>query len=201
MKKNILSGLVIAAGVVIVISFFLPWAKVSVSVLGISKELTGEAKTILKDTPLAGKVVGKLEKITGAIGAVGDIGVKTQVSGYSIPALVNKKASKVALSLAQIMFKDAKNLDIKVYIVYLLPILGIFCGFASILGQKNKLYVIIMLVVAGLVSLAGLYNLYTADLANIAVKITIMNGLWFTMYGFLFIFFAGIAWLLLDKKS
>ncbi|UCD55518.1 MAG: hypothetical protein JSV93_01595 [Candidatus Omnitrophota bacterium] len=201
MNKNILSGIVIAAGTVIVISFFLPWAKVSISAVGVSKELAKDAKIILKDTPLAGKLLGRLEKATDAIGALGDVDVKTQVTGYGIPVLVNRKISKVAFSLVQIMFKSAANVDIKSYLVYLLPLLGIFCGVAAILGQKNKLYIIIMLVVAGLVSIAGLYNLYTADLSNIAVKITIMNGLWFTMYGFLFIFLVGIAWLILDKKS
>jgi len=201
MNKNILSGLVIAAACVIVVSFFLPWARVSVSALGVSEKLVQDAESTLKDTPMAGKLVGKLDKITGALSSFGDISVKTQVSGYNIPVLVNNKTSKVAISIAQIMFKSAENLDLKSFLVYLLPLLGILCAVVSFLGREKKLYIIAMLAVAGLVSIIGLYNLYTTNIANIMVKVTIMKGLWLTMYGFLFIFFVGIAWLALDKKS
>jgi len=201
MNKNILSGLVIAAACVIVVSFFLPWARVSVSALGVSEKLIQNAESTLKDTPMAGKLVGKLDKITGALSSFGDISVKTQVSGYNIPVLVNNKTSKVAISIAQIMFKSAENLDLKSFLVYLLPLLGILCAVASFLGREKKLYVIAMLAAAGLVSIVGLYNLYTTNIANIMVKVMIMKGLWLTMYGFLFIFFVGIAWLATDKKS
>jgi len=201
MNKNILSGLVIAAACVIVVSFFLPWARVSVSALGVSEKLIQDAESTLKDAPLAGKVVGKLDKITGVLSSFGDISVKTQVSGYNIPVLVNNKTSKVAISIAQIMFKSAEKLDLKSLLVYLLPLLGILCAVASFLGREKKLYVIAMLAVAGLVSTVGLYNLYTTNIANIMVKVTIMKGLWLTMYGFLFIFFVGITWLATDKKS
>jgi len=201
MSRNILAGLVVAAACVIVVSFFLPWARVSVSALGVSEKLIQDAESTLKDAPLAGKVVGKLDKITGVLSSFGDISVKTQVSGYNIPVLVNNKTSKVAISIAQIMFKSAEKLDLKSLLVYLLPLLGILCAVASFLGREKKLYVIAMLAVAGLVSTVGLYNLYTTNIANIMVKVTIMKGLWLTMYGFLFIFFVGIAWLALDKKS
>ena len=201
MKKSVLSGFVIAVSVVIVISFFLPWAKVSVSVVGASRELTGTARTTLKDSPTARKWLDKLEKATDAVSSYGDVGVNTQVSGYDIPVLVNNKSSKVAISAAQIMFKSAENLDMKSYLVYLLPILGILCAVASVLGQKNKLYIIVMILVAGAVSLVGLYNLYTVNLGSLAAKVIIMNGLWFTMYGFLLISFAGIGWLVLERPT
>jgi len=201
MSRNILAGLVVAAACVIVVSFFLPWARVSVSALGVSEKLIQDAESTLKDAPLAGKVVGKLDKITGVLSSFGDISVKTQVSGYNIPVLVNNKTSKVAISIAQIMFKSAEKLDLKSLLVYLLPLLGILCAVASFLGREKKLYVIAMLAVAGLVSTVGLYNLYTTNIANIMVKVTIMKGLWLTMYGFLFIFFVGITWLATDKKS
>ena len=196
MKQNIFVGLVIAASTVIVISFFLPWAQANVSATGVSKSLTSS----LQGTPFAGKVVGKLNEATDAIGSMGDITLKTRVSGYSIPIMVNQKSSKIALSLAQIMFKNVDGLDVKSYAVYLLPILAVICGFLSILGLKNKLSIIVMILAGGVISIVGLYNLYTVDMQSVAVKITIMNGLWYTMYGFLAIFFIGIAWLVLDKK-
>lgn len=196
MKSKIAAGLVIAASALIVISFFLPWAQADVSATGVSKSLASS----LKGTPFAEKVAGKLNEATDAIGSMGDLTLKTRVSGYSIPVLVNQKSSKTAISLAEIMFKNVEGLDVKSYAVYLLPVLAVLCSFLSILGLKNKLFVIAMLLIAGVILIAGLYNLYTVDMQSITVKITIMNGLWFTMYGFLVIFFAGIAWLVPDKK-
>ena len=200
MKKKILSALIIVTAAVIVISFFMPWARVSISAMGVSKELTGKVDSTLKDTPFAGKVVNKLQEVTDTLSSIGDIKLKTRVSGYSIPVLVNEKSSKVAISLMQILFKNTKDLDIKSYLVYLLPICGIFCAIAGILGYKNKIYILAIIIVSGVISIIGLYNLYTAHLENVAVEITIMDGLWLTMYGFLFIFLVGITWIALDRK-
>ncbi len=192
--KKILAGLIVLASIVIVMSFFLPWARVSVSVVGVSKQLTSSSV-------LPGKVTGKLKKITGAISDFGDVDIKTTVSGYKIPGMVNNKTSKVAFSVMEIMSKSASGLEQKSYLVYLLPLLGIVCGILAIIGLKSKACIVIMLVIAGIVGIAGLYNLSTANLAHVAVKVDILSGLWNTMYAFLFIFLAGIVWLVLGKKA
>ncbi len=196
MKKLIFMTLVIVASALIVVAFFMPWAKVATSVTGISKEVT----STVEDTPLAGKVVGKISAITDAIAGLGDVEIKTTVRGSQVPALVNNQTSKVALSLAQVMFKSAEGIDKKSYLVYLLPLLGIACAALAVIGLKNKLFVGVMLVISGAVSIGGLYNLYTMDIGSQAVKISIEDGLWYTMYAFLFIFLVSVAWLILDRK-
>ena len=201
MVKKILASLVILASVVIVISFFQPWAKVSISAMGVSKQLTGIAEKKLKGAPIADKVLDKLKKATSAISSFGDIDIKTTVSGYSIPGLVNNKTSKVALSVVQIISKSTSGLEVKSYLVYLLPLFGIACGILAVMGLKKSIYVIIMLVISGIAGIGGLYNLSTAEPAHVAVNVDIMSGLWNTMYAFLFIFLAGIAWLVLGKKA
>ncbi|MBL7156983.1 MAG: hypothetical protein ISS92_02345 [Candidatus Omnitrophica bacterium] len=201
MKKTVFMGIVIVAALGIVAAFFMPWAEVATSVTGVSKELTGIAKDELEGTPIAGKVIGELKKVTDVIGDIGDIKLKTKVSGYNVPVLVNRRTSKIAISAAQIMFKSTEGLDWKSYLVYLLPILGITCALLAIAGSKQKIYIIVMLVIAGAVSIIGLYNLYTANLTSLIVKISIEKGLWYTMYAFLLIFIAGITWLILDKKT
>ena len=200
MVKKILASLIILASGVIVISFFLPWARVSVSTMGISKELSGIQKK-LQGTPLAGKVVEKLGVVTTGISEFGDISIKTTVPGYRIPGMVNSKTSKVALSAVQIMTRSASGLEAKSYLVYLLPLLGIACGILAVLGLEKRIYIIIILAIGGIVGIKGLHNLSTAKLANVAVKVDIMSGLWNTMYAFLFIFLVGIAWLVMDKKA
>lgn len=201
MAKGVLTVLIVTASVVIVVSFFLPWAKVNVSAMGVSRDLSKAAEGKLKDAPMAGKVVAKLKSFTGYLSKFGDVGVKTTITGYQIPQLVNNKTSKVALSLAQTMFKSTEGLDIKSYLVYLLPIFGIICGLFAVLGQSKKIYSILMVVISGAVGLGGLYNLYTADLPNLAIKISIEKGLWNTMYAFLFIAFIGIVGLVLGGKK
>ena len=197
MKKLIFLTMVIAASAVIVYAFFMPWARVATSVTGISKELTGT----VEGTPIAGKIVGKLDVITGAIAGLGDVEIKTTVRGNQVPALVNNETSKVALSLAQIMFKSAKDVDKKSYLVYLLPLFGIICAVLAVAGLKSKICVAIMLIIGGIISIGGLYNLYTMDIQSQIVKISILNGLWYTMYAFLFIFLVGIVWLIFDRKK
>lgn len=190
MDKRILAGLVILFAIVIIASFFMPWAKLSASVTKVSNELTG------------GKFARELSRVTKALGDFGgNIQVKTTVSGYDIPTMVNKKSSKVAISLAQGLFKDAKDLDRKSMLVFLLPVLAFVCAALAVMGLKNKLSVISMLVISGAVSLGGLYKLKTLDLSSLVVDITIEKGLWQTMYAYLFIFIISIIWLVKDKKE
>jgi hypothetical protein len=201
MKKLIFSGLVIAASAIIVMSFFLPWAKIQTSVTGVSKELTGYADKELGDSPFAGKFIKKLDMVTGAISSMGDVEIKSIVRGYKIPALVNSDSSKAALSLAQVLFKSAEGIDKKSYLVYLLPIFAVVCAFLAIIGLKNKLYVLLMAVIGGVISIGGLYNLLTMNISSMVVKISIEKGLWYTMYAFLLICLVGITWLASDRRK
>ncbi len=102
MKNIIFSALVIMCSMIIVISFFMQWAEVKISAAQISEKLTAAAETgPLKGALFSGKFVKKFKKITSAIGELGDIEVKTEVSGYDIPAIVNRQSSKAAILFAQ----------------------------------------------------------------------------------------------------
>jgi len=200
MKKIIFSTLVIIAACVIVLAFFQPWARVQASVTGVSKDLMDQASGELKDTPAAAKFINKLKGVTDAISGLGDIEIKTQVSGYNVPRMVNNKTSKVALSLAQIMFKSTEGLDWKSYLVYALPLCAILCAVLSVIGTRQKMAVLVMLILSGAISLAGLYNLHTMDIGTASIKITIAEGLWDSMHAFLFIAGTSLAWFIVDRK-
>lgn len=197
MKEKIFTALVCVASAAIIVGFIMPWATVATSATGVAKGLTGA----LKDTPYASKIVGEVQKATDAISDIGDITVKSTVRGYQIPIMVNDKTSKVAISLAQIFFPEAQDLDKKSYLVYLFPILGLVCAALAFLGRGNRLYIIIMIILAGAVSTVGLYKLYTTDVSNLMVKISIQDGLWYIMYSFLFIALVGIADFIAGKKA
>ncbi|MDD5428897.1 MAG: hypothetical protein PHI58_06685 [Candidatus Omnitrophica bacterium] len=201
MRKIVLAALIIICAVTVIVSFFLPWATASLNVTKVARSLSESASTTLKETPFAGKFVRGLDTATTAIGAFGDMEVKTAVSGYDIPTMINKRSSKIALSLAQTLFKDADNLDKKSLLVYLLPLFGIVCIVLTIIGLKNNIPVIAMAVISGAISGGGLYKLMTTDLTKLPIQIAIKNGLWQTMYGYLLICVLSIIWLATDRKK
>ena len=200
MKKVIFPALIIIAACIILLAFFQPWARVQASVTGVSKDLVDQASGELKDTPVAAKFINKLKSVTDTISGFGDIEIKSQVSGYNVPRMVNNDTSKVALTLAQIMFKSTEGLDWKSYLVYVLPLCAILCAVLSVIGTRQKVAVLVMLIVSGAISLVGLYNLHTMDLGTASIKITIADGLWNSMHAFLFIAAASLAWLVVDRK-
>lgn len=201
MKKFVLAGMVILAAIVIILSFFMPWAKLSASVTKVSKELTDRAGKAAGGT-FGERFTRELSRVTEAIGNVGgDIEIKTSVSGYDIPSMANKKSSKVAISLTQGLLKDTRDLDKKAALVFLLPIFAVVCAALAVIGLKNKLSVILMLIISGGISLGGLYRLKTLDLASLPVDITIEKGLWQTLYAYLFILIISIIWLVTGKKE
>ena len=125
--KKVLLVLIVIASLVVVKAFFMPWAGVSTSVVRASRELTGSAEKKFGKFPELTKAFKELKKATDKIEFLGDVEIRSTISGYDVPRMVNQKSSKVALSLAQTIFKDAKDLDKKSYLVYALP----WCHFVN----------------------------------------------------------------------
>jgi uncharacterized membrane protein YfbV (UPF0208 family) len=120
------------------------------------------------------------------------------VSGYDIPKMMNTKSSQVAVALASIFVKDAKDADMKSYAVYLMPILALVCVGLAVFGMKNRIALIIMAVISGGISLGGLFKLMTTDLNNAIVAISIEQGLWQILYAYLLICVVGVIWIVTD---
>jgi len=198
MKKIIPVVLIIICSVSVVHAFFIPWAKASVSATKVAKALSAQAGGSLKNTPFAGKFIRQFDMATKKIDQLGDIEVKTAVSGYDIPTLINKKTSKIAIAAAQVIFKEAEGLDKKSMLVYLLPLFALICIGLAVLGIKSNIAVIVMAVASGAIAAVGLYNLMTIDLTNLVIQISIERGLWQTMYGFLLISVISIAWVVMN---
>jgi len=202
MRKIVLLALVITCAAAIMHGFFMPWAKANASATriaqGLVKSATGGA---LKNSPFAGNFIKGVDKAAYKISGIGDIQVKTAVSGYDIPTLINKKTSQIAIAIASTMFKDAKDLDKKSMLVYLLPLFALVCIGLGIVGMKNKIALIVMAVLSGGIAVGGLYNLMTVDLSSLPIQISIEQGLWQTMYSYLFIFIISAIWIILDLRE
>ena len=201
MKKTVLVVLVILAALIILRAFFMPWANVKASVVKVAEKVTESVKWPLKEVPIAKEVIKDVEKVTGFISELGGIDLKTTVRGYDIPNMVNRRTSKVALSLSEILFRSPKDLDKKSYLVYLLPVFAIVCSGLALMGLKSRWPIIVMSVISGAISIGGFYNLKTANFSNLYVHIVIEKGVWYTMYAYLLIFIIGIIWLISDKKA
>ncbi len=201
MKKMIFSGLIIVCAVVIIASFFMPWARASVNATKVAKNMANSANGKLQDTPFGGKFVRGFDQATNAIGDLGDIEVKTTVSGYDIPTMINKKSSQAAIQLVQMLSKDAKDVDKKSKLVYLLPLFALICIVLAIIGLRYKVSVIAAALIGGAIGIGGLYELISTDLSKLPIQISILNGLWQTMYGYLLICILSIAWLVIGSKE
>ena len=201
MKKMIFAGSIIVCAIIIIASFFMPWARATVSVTKVANNLANSASSKLQNTSFGDKFIKGFNQATNAIGNLGDIEVKTTVSGYDIPTMTSKKSSHVAIQLAQLLFKDAKDLDKKSMLVYLLPLFAIVCIALAVTGLKYKASVIAAAIIGGAIGIGGLYKLMATDLSKLPVQISIENGLWQTMYGYLLICILSIAWLVMDPKE
>jgi hypothetical protein len=200
MRKMIFAGAIIVCAIIIIASFFMPWARATVNATKVANNLANPASSKLQNTSFGEKFVKGFNQATNAIGNLGDIEVKTTVSGYDIPAMTSKKSSHVAIQLAQLLFKDAKDLDKKSMLVYLLPLFAIACIALAVTGLKYKGSVITTAIIGGAIGIGGLYKLMSTDLSKLPVQISIENGLWLTMYGYLLICILSVAWLVAGEK-
>lgn len=201
MKKMIFAGSIIVCALGVIVSFFMPWARATVSATKVAKNLSEAAGGKLQNTSFGGKFVQGLNQATNAIGNLGDIKVKTTVSGYDIPTMTSKKSSHVAIQLAQLLFKDAKDMDKKSMLVYLLPLFAIACIALAVIGLRYKAAVIASAIIGGVIGIGGLYKLIATDLSKLPVQISIENGLWQTMYGYLLICIFSISWLVMKPRE
>ncbi|MFA6141919.1 MAG: hypothetical protein WC738_01300 [Candidatus Omnitrophota bacterium] len=201
MKKIVFAGAIIVCALIIIGSFFMPWARATVSATKVAKNLSESAASKLQNTSFGGKFVQGFNKATNAIVDLGDIEVKTTISGYDIPAMVSKKSSHVAIQLAQILFKDAKDIDKKSMLVYLLPLFAMACIALAIAGLRYKVSVMAAALIGGGIGIGGLYKLMATDISGLPVQISIENGLWQTMYGFILICILSVAWLVIKPKE
>jgi hypothetical protein len=202
MRKVILLSLVIICAIAIIHGFFMPWAKAGTSAGKIARGATGAVTGLGKQAPGLGSFFGGVEKTANKVTSVADAaGINMAVSGYSIPKMMNTKSSQVAVALAGIFVKDAKDADKKSYAVYLMPIFALVCIALAIVGMKNLIALIVMAVISGGISLGGLFKLMTTDLNNAIVAISIENGLWQTLYAYLLICVVSVIWIALDALA
>ena len=199
MLKIAMAVLIIICSIVIVVSFFMPWAKAVTTSTKVASGLTDIVARNFAGTSLGDKIVSKMTQATEAVREFGDVQFKTTVSGYEIPVLVNRKDSTTALSFVQAFIPQAEGTGKRLLLIYLIPLMALLCIALVVLGMKNSIYIFLITIISGVVAIGGIYKAATANLANTMVKITLEHGLWQSLYGYLAIFIFSILWLMGNK--
>jgi fatty acid desaturase len=159
------SAIAVALAIVIVISFFLPWAHVESQEVGMfSKILTGKSQAEI-----------------------------ASISGFGIPAMANSQDSRLAISVIKIFNPGVKDADKKSYLIWFVPIFAVIAAALLILLGNNKWVSLALGVICALIFVVGIYKIATTDMNKLVLNIRIGTGLWLTLYGYLGMGLAGIA--------
>lgn len=199
MRKMVMAGLIIICSVVIIASFFMVWAKAVTTATKVTTGVKEKVSETLGGSPFGAKLIANIDKANVALSEFGDVQFKTIVRGYEIPVMVNRKSSKTALSFIQVINPEAEGVGNKVLLIYLIPFLAIACIALAVLGLKNDIFVMIIILISGVISIGGLYKVMTANITNNIVQITLERGLWQTLYGYLLIFVFSILWVATNR--
>jgi hypothetical protein len=161
-----ITGLVtVVTAVVILISFFLPWASVQSQAVGaFSKILTGKAQA--------------------------DI---ASISGFQIPQMANSPDSRLAISVIKIFNPNVTDADKKSYLIWVIPILAVVAAVVYNILGNNKWVALSVGVIGVLIFVVGVYKIASTDLDKLVLNVNIGAGLWLTLYGYLGMGLAGIA--------
>ena len=172
-----------------VVGFFLPWARIDVREPAIAKQLKGAVRlgeTVGELTKGLGRVTVKIrrgtETVTGDLPSLADI--PKQVSGVQIPQMANQERAQVAMALIELFTQTRQHLGAKSYAVYLVPGIALLCGL--LLSCLNGRLAVTASVAGCCAAIAGLgfWKLLTTSTQSLFVAITIGEGLWLSLWGY-----------------
>jgi len=174
------------------------WVKVETTASRISETL---AKAAGDDSGALGRYAEKFSKAASEIGGIVDIKASMTLRGIDIPALSDKGDSKLVKSIVRLCGFDTGNYRRKVYLVYLVPLSAIICFILSLLGIRNRIWVLPLVLISGTAAIGGFYKILTFNLKELPVDITIGSGIWTMLYSFLAMLVVSIVWFFLKAKA
>ncbi len=136
-----------------VVGFFLPWAMLDFKTTALEKEIAASAKRSLGKTFKLGGGEPSWIKHKAKPLAV----IPTKISGFQVPVLANRKNVKMAAGLVELFTKKREEVDLKSYLVYLLPGIALLCAWVlSLQGGRLPVALLVALVCAAVAGL-GLF--------------------------------------------
>ena len=163
-----------------VVGFFLPWARIDV------RESASLRDTVGGLTKGLGRVTVKIrrgtETIAGDLPSLSDI--PKQVSGAQIPQMANEERAQVTMALVELFTQTRQHLGAKSYAVYLVPGITVLCG--VLLAFLNDQLAVTAGIAGCCAAIAGFgsWKLLTTNTQTLFVAITIGEGLWLSLWGY-----------------
>ncbi|MDP8234095.1 MAG: hypothetical protein P9M06_04775 [Candidatus Saelkia tenebricola] len=148
----------------VIISFFLPWISVNTQPVG---------------------------KVTTALITKDDASF-TKISGFRIPILASSEDVRLIVSIARIFNPSIQDVEKKVWFLWFVPVLAWFIFLLSGRFYKSRFINLAYTIIGCGIFLISFYEIQTADLENIILKIKIESGFWFTIWAYLGIGILGL---------
>jgi len=154
--------------------FFLPWAHLDLQEP--HERLPSGVDRIAVTIRRSGQT------ISGSLPDLAEI--PRQVSGVQIPQIANQQNTQLAVALMELFTQQRQHIGAKSYAVYLLPGVALLCGLLiSLQGHRRAVAVGVALLCAAMAG-AGFWKLLTTDTETLFVAITIGQGLWLSLWGY-----------------
>jgi len=194
------------SAVMALVGFFLPWAMIDLREPELAKQFR-EASPV-RDT-LGGlmKDVGRItatvrrgaERVTGELPTLSDI--PKQVSGVQIPQLANQEHAQVAIALMELFTNERQQIGAKSYVVYLVPGIAVLCGLLITALVRKKPVMIGVGVLCAAIAGGGFWKLLTTSTQTLFIAITIGQGLWLSLWGYVGLALAAVVGMLVKPRS
>lgn len=197
MKRTVQLLTWISAGMVLA-GFFLPWANLQVR----ESKLLGKLGKITQSQEVASVLGSGIRKITATIrrgsetisADLSDLSsVPKHVSGFQIPRLANQDNAKVALALMEMVTDQKQHIGLKSYLVYLLPLIALISAGLLTMKSDQRWIVLGVGMLCAVVFGIGSWKVMTIDPNTLLVVVTIGQGLWFSLAGYLGLSVCSIA--------
>jgi hypothetical protein len=148
---------VFLCALLILASFFLPWASIHSPVTGtIANFFSGEKKSSLME-----------------------------ISGFQVPILANRSDSRFMVQLIQLFSPGVKDAGKKSWLIWGAPLLAVLLALLHAFIKENKWLNLVVGILGVLIFAVGTYKLKTANLDKTVLSVSIMPGLWLLLYGYL----------------
>ena len=201
-----------------VAGFVLPWAHLDMREPSVMKQVRGLAnvqqpaavqgvtdtakKGIQKGLSQLGRVTATIrrgaETVTGDLPTMSDI--PDHISGIQIPQLANQSNAKVAMAVMEMLMNERQHIGAKSYLVYVLPGLALLCALlVTALGSALAVSLGTALLAAAVAGV-GFWKLTTTDTTALFIAITIGEGLWMSLWGYVAIAAGGLLTALARRK-
>ena len=172
------------------VGFYLPRAKAEVRDAGVFKLLSSGMRRSLGSE---GKFHSSARTPGSGWNPFTVTDVPTQVNGFQVPMLANKRQVKLVQALVALFTKNQDNIGLKSFAVYLLPGLAGLFGALLVSGRMSRPVALGIAVLCIVIVIVGTWKLLTVNPKKSLMVVQICSGLWLSLVAYAGLTFAGVV--------